>query len=124
MTTFNIYNIQYIQYIQNLSNGIELYWACKKNLPMIADFLIDIKLGKFNFIDAEGNTCFIFACKYKINIVAEKIIKVIEPLYINQTNNENKCAYEYAKSNNMEKICSQIEDINKNLFLFQNQQQT
>lgn len=110
MTTLNIYNIRYIQ---NFSNGMEFYWACKKNLPVIADFLIDNKLGKFNFIDAEGNTSLIFACKYKINIVAEKIIKVIEPLHINHTNNENKCAYEYAKSNNMEKICALIEDINK-----------
>lgn len=110
MTVINTYNLQYVH---NLSNGMELYWACKKNLSIIADFLIDNKLGKFNFIDLEGNTCFIFACKYKMNIVAEKLIKIIEPLYINQTNYENKCAYEYAKSNNMEKICVQIEDINK-----------
>jgi ankyrin repeat protein len=110
MITINIYNLQYVQ---NLSNGMELYWACKKNLPVIADFLIDNKLGKYNFIDLEGNTCFIFACKYKMKIVAEKLIKILKPMYINQTNNENKCAYEYAKSNCMEKICVMIEDINK-----------
>jgi len=110
MMTIYTYNIQYMQ---NLSNGMELYWTCKKNLPAIADFLIDNKLSKFNYIDFEGNTCFIFACKYKMNIVAEKLMKVIEPLHINQTNNENICAYEYAKFNNMEKICALIEDINK-----------
>jgi len=35
MITMNIYNFQYVK---NMSNGMELYWACKKNLPIIADF--------------------------------------------------------------------------------------
>jgi len=60
-------------------------------------------LGKYNFIDLEGNTCFIFACKYKIIIVAEKLIKVLEPNAYKSTNNVNKCAYEYDKSNSVEK---------------------
>ena len=35
MITMNIYNFQYVK---NMSNCMELYWACKKNLPIIADF--------------------------------------------------------------------------------------
>lgn len=109
MMILNNYNISHIH---KLSNGLEFYWACKNNLLDIADFLIDNKLGKINSIDLNGNHCLIYACKNKMNIVAEKIIRQMHPLHINQTNSENKCAYEYAKSNGMEKICQMINDIN------------
>ena len=98
-----------------LSNGLELYWACKKNLNNIAWFFISNKMCNINYIDNDGNTCLIFACMNKMESVAIELIYHLNHSTIFHKNNLNLQALDYAKMNSLTKICTLIENINKKL---------
>lgn len=90
-----------------MSDGLELYWACKKNLNNIAWFFVSNKLCKLDYVDDDGNTCLILACVNKMETVAGHI------LYSGLANYKKKnklglTAMNYAKQNNMIKICEII----------------
>jgi len=99
----NLYNYS------QLSNGLELYWACKKNLNNIAWFFVSNKLGKINYFDSDGNSCLILACMGRMETIAGTLLCSITIDY-NKKNNLGKTALDYAKQNNMIKICQLIQE--------------
>ena len=114
MFIMNSYNISYIQ---QLSNGLELYWACKKNLSDIALFFLSNKLGNINYIDSDENTCLILACINNLESVAQILISNMNLKKINHINKDNLQALDYAKKNNLTKICFLIDEIKKIFYM-------
>jgi len=102
MFVLNGYNLSFTH---QLSNGLELYWACKKNLNNIAWFLVSNKLGNIGYTDSDENTCLILACENRMDSVAQTLITHMNTILINHTNNNNLKAYDYAKKNNLTNVC-------------------
>ena len=107
MFVLNSYNISHnIQ----LSNGLELYWACKKNVNNIAWFFVSNKLGNLNYIDSDGNTCLILACENNMESVAHEIICHTHNIsFLYHKNILGNQALYYAKKNNLKKICELLD---------------
>jgi hypothetical protein len=101
-------NYHNISHKNQLSNGLELYWACKKNLNNIACFFVSNKLGNINYIDVDGNTCLIIACENKMESIVHELINYSHPKFIVHTNNLGLQAIDYAKKNNLTEICDLI----------------
>lgn len=105
MFTLNSVNLSYSP---QLSNGKELYWACKKNLNNIAWFFVSNKLGYINYFDSDGNSVLILACKNNMNTVAGNLLN-LDLIEWERKNNLGKTCLDYAKENNMIQIIQIIE---------------
>lgn len=101
-----------IYHIFTLSNGLELYWSCKKNLYTIASFFVSNKLGNIDYKDDDGNTCLILACENKMENVARELIIYSNLSLIIHKNNLGFQAIDYIKKNNLTNI---LELINKKI---------
>ena len=116
MFTLNNTNLSFSS---QLSNGHELYWACKKNLDNIAWFFVSNKLGNINYFDSDGNSSLIFACKNNMNTIAGTLLNS-NMVDWRRKNNLGKTALDYAKENKMTQIIEIIEMNkvkNQNVFL-------
>ena len=103
-----VLNVHNISHKLQLSNGLELYWACKKNLNTIAWFFVSNKLGNINYIDSDGNTCLIIACENKMESVVHELICYSYSTLLSHKNNLGLGALDYAKKNNLTKISDLI----------------
>jgi ankyrin repeat protein len=115
MFTINKVNLSYSS---QLSNGHELYWACKKNLKDIAWFFVSNKLGNINHFDSDGNSSLILACMNNMNNVAETLLNS-NLVDWRRKNIIGKTALDYASENKMIKIIEIIEEKkekNQNIF--------
>jgi hypothetical protein len=117
MFVLNLYNISH----KHQSNGLELYWACKKNLNTIAWFFVSNQLGNLNYIDSDGNTCLIIACENKMESVVYEMICHSHSTILTHKNNLGLGLLDYAKKNNLTKISDLI---NKKINSIPSQNQT
>jgi hypothetical protein len=104
-----VLNSKNLSYSTQLSNGQELYWACKKNLGNIAQFFVSNKLGSINYFDSEGNSTLMFACKNNMDTIAYTLLNT-GLVDCKRKNLLGKTALDYAKQNNMEQICQIIQE--------------
>ena len=104
-----VLNIQNLGNISQLSNGYELYWACKKNLNNIAWFFVSNKLGNINYFDSDGNSSLLLACQNKMETVAGTLL-YSGLVDFRRKNIHGLTALDYARQNNMDKICQIIEN--------------
>jgi hypothetical protein len=98
-----------LEHAYELSNGTELFWACKKNLNTIAWFFISNKLGRLDEVDYDCNNCLIYACINSMETVAGTLIQ-LNRIDLKTINLLGKTALDYAKQNKMEKVCELIRD--------------